>query len=435
MRLVLPAVVCVLLSGALAAADEQRPTLRAEDWPLLPINDLERQELARDHPDLVRQATQLGARIRKLESMRQARPDPNDDAGRKIGDQARSLRARLQPLLAKAVESLGDEVIDDALLRRIRAVAPGPLRSIRHATSLVAIVEGVPEPAKDLLAHVQPRLEGALLSLEARKHTLRARGEKGGLERRDVDALIGGIDLRMRVLERRYWRLVDYIVPEEARAALHRRLPSTHQKRETVLEYLFTLPALTASQATRLRAVLTEVEAQAAPDQALIKRLRATLDQQDDRRAAHKSIAEAGHRVTELHRWATTEARKILNDAQWRAFEAIPPRVRLQDRKQTSVDVLKGVTLSDEQRRTLDGMRDELRTYRDTYRKRRTAAALQMRGMGEDSPEMAGAMMAMAAVEAEGNVVQRRFNGRVLVELLRPDQVVAWVITPPDDVR
>ena len=41
---------------------------------------------------------------------------------------------------------------------------------------------------------------------------------------------------------------------------------------------------------------------------------------------------------------------------------------------------------------------------------------------------MMGMMMEMARVEAEGNVIQRNFNGRIFKELLTPDQVTGWVL-------
>ncbi len=402
-------VACLLLLAALPALaeDAPAPTIAAEDWPLLPINDLERQELARDHPDLVRQATNLGARIRKLEGMRAAQGDPSGDVAQAYARQSRVLRERLAPLLTRAIELLDDEVIDTRLLARVRAVAPGPLRAERHAMGLITFVEGVPDETRALFAHVLPRVEGALRVID--EEPVR------------------------REIERRYWRLVDYTVPEAARARIHRRVPTSHQKHETVLQHLFALPGLSASQAVRLRGVLEEVQAQASPDQALIKRLQTT--QEGEPRERQRQIQAATHRVVALQRWAATEAKAILTAAQWVAFEAIPPRVRIEDRKATSVALLADVTLTDAQRTRLAAMRDELGSYRATYRSKRLEAAAGMQGMDADDPGMAAAQMAMANVEAEGNVVQRRFNGRVLRELLTPDQVVTWVLAPAHKKR
>jgi len=430
--------VCVLLLGAVSThADEapRTPAITAGNWELLPLNDLERQELHRDHAALVRQVTLLGGRLKKLRGHRAARENPNDDAGRRIGEQADALAARLRPLLAQVLEALDDDAIDARLLAHIRAAPPGPARVARYAATVPLHVDGMPDAVRALLAHVVPRLDGALLALEARKASLRTRAPQAGLAQDKVNALIGGLDVRIRLLERRYWRLIDYVVPEAQRVAIHQRVPTAYQKREDVLQHLYALPGLSASQGTRLRAVLEEVQAQAAPDTALVKRLRVTQAEQADRRAAQAQIAEAGHRITALHRWASDQAKTILTPAQWASFEAIPPRVTIQDRKQTSVQLLQGVPLAPAQTSHLQALRDELRTYRKTYRERRLGAAARLRGMGPDSPQMAGAQMAMAAVEADANVVQRRFNGRVFLELLTPDQVAAWIVAPPADAR
>lgn len=431
-----PAVALALLAHAASGARaEEMPALTGEDWQLLPINRLEQQELARDHPDLVRRLTTLGQRVRRLDGLRAGRDDPDDEAGRTIAEQAAALRTRMAPLIRQALDALDDDVIDARLLARIRDAPRGPQRIARHAAGLPLFVEGLPEAVRALLAHVLPRMEGALLALEGRKRTLRAQGVDGGLEQAQVDRLVGGIDQRIRRMEKRYWRLVDYVVPEAARVQIHRRVPTSYQQHETVLEHLYALPGLTASQGTRLRAVLEEVQAQAAPDNALVTRLRRALGEQPDRRAAEEAIRAATNRIVDLHRWASDEAKTILTEAQWASFEAIPPRVSIQDRRATSVDLLRGVSLDRRQAARLKAMRAELRDVRAAYRERRAAAAASMQGMGPDSPQMAGATMAMAAVEADANVEQRRFNGRVLLELLTPDQVAAWVIAPPSRGR
>ena len=123
----------VLLLAALPAhAEDAQPALQAEDWPLLPINELEREELARKHEAVVGQATRLAQRIGRLKRMRAERADPEDSGGVALGRQIDGLRERLAPLLRQAIDALDDPVIDDALLARIRSVPPGPLREVRH---------------------------------------------------------------------------------------------------------------------------------------------------------------------------------------------------------------------------------------------------------------------------------------------------------------
>ncbi len=413
------------------AEEPAAPAVDPADWELLPVTDLERQELAQKSPELVRQALTLGARLKKLEQHRAARANPDDSAGRGLGRQAEDLRKRLAPVLAKVLALRADEAVDERLLAHIARAPKGPRRTARYAASLSTFVEGLPEEVRALLEYVTPRFDGALLTLDREVRAARAAQGKGTQTAEAVQRRAAALEADIRALEKRYWRLVDYVLPEAQRVALHRRLPSAYQQHETVFQHLYALPGLTASQGTRIRAVIEEVQAQASPDNALVKRLHTTMQDIEDKRAAREEIQAAQKRLVELQRWASDEGKRILSPAQWAAYEAIPPRVSAQDRKATSVQILEKAKLSAAQRRTLQRMRDELSDYRALYRKRKMEAAGRMAGMGPDSPQMAGAQMAMATVEADANLVQRRFNGRVFLELLTPDQVVHWVIGPP----
>jgi len=424
------AVGIALLCAPAALADEPptRASIAAEDWALLPINDLEKQELARDHADLVRKVTSLVARIKKVAAKRATRENPDDDGGRRLGAHAASLREQLSPLLDAAIAALDDDAIDQPLLGHIAAAPAGPLRVGRYAAGIPLFVDGWTGEGRALIEYVVPRLEGALLALDGERENHRRFAAKHEIDDVKQQAWNAASAQRLRGIEKRYWRLIDYVVPESARAAIHRRLPSAYQRIETVLQHVYALPGLTASQGTRVRALLEEIQAQAAPDSALMKRLQGRGGSAEDRRAAQTQLREAQHRIMALQRWAVTESRRVLSKAQWTALEAIPPRVSLADRKQTSPQILAGVDLTSTQRQKLTTMRESLGAYRRAYSERRLKAGARMAGMGPDSPQRARAEMAMANVVADGNVVQRRFNGRVFLELLTPAQVVRWVL-------
>ncbi|MDA1194908.1 MAG: hypothetical protein O2894_06955 [Planctomycetota bacterium] len=412
-----------------AQADEANParTIAPGDWALLPINELEVQELTRDHPELVQRATSLGERLRRIEEQRAARPDPDDDGGRRLAEHARVVREQLAPVLSEALTHVTDPVIDERLLAHIASTPPGPLRSTRYALGLVLYVDGVADDVRALLAHVLPRVDGALLVLDSERSRHEADAARAGEDALHHKALAAAVGERLRRLEARWWLLVDYVMAEPARAALHQRLPSDHQKLETPFEHLYSLPEMTVSQTARIRSVLEEVQVQAGPDQALVKRIQSATDRTElraERRAAQ-------NRLVELQRWAIDEAREILTAGQWQAIEAIPPRVTAAERRVTSVELLAGLTLTPEQRAQLAALRAELGSVREAFLESRRQAAAGMAMAGPDSPEMAGARMEMAAVEAEGYAAQRGFNGRVLREVLTADQVVTWVLTPP----
>lgn len=428
-------VICLLLGASLAAADETQPSFDVRNFDLLPLNDLERGEFARDHPQLVRRVTVLAKRIEKLRKHRAAREDPLDDGGQRIGEQIVAIETQLAPLVAEAVKSLGLKEIDERLLAHLARAPQGPYRTARYALGLVHFVEGIPAKPRALLEGLLPRVEGALVALDGQRKRLVFAAKQTGLEAEQQKALLATFDQQVERIEKRWWRLVDYVVPEAQRAALSRVLPRTYQKRESVIQHVYGLPSLSASQGVRVRAMLEEVQAEASPDSSAVKRLQgeARNPQTDGGRkpAIQGEIEAAQYRLLALQRWAVDESKRILTEAQWEALEAIPPRVSYQDRQATSVDLLKGVTLSAEQRDRLASMRKTLAPHRREYQERRLKAAARGAMLGPDSPKMPGMQMEMANIQADGNALQRAFNGRVLLELLSPEQVATWVLAPP----
>jgi hypothetical protein len=427
----------LILHPAHAAADEQggTPPLGARDLELLPLNKLERYELARAEPELALRLATLVKRAEKLRALRAERADPTDAAGRALASQLRAVQEELAPLLAVVVEKARPHGLDDALLRHLARAPDGPLRVTRYALGLVLAEEGLPEGPRALLADVLPRVEGALLALEGERRRLGADKAGASLAPESGRVLDAALRARLARIEKRAWRLVDYVVPEAVRAAANRRLPTPYQEREGIVQHLYALPDLTVAQGARIKALLTEVEAESAPEAAAIRRSEARLREEglDEavRRALRADLDAAQERAMALQRHALDTARTILTGAQWQALEAIPPRVGPGDRKETSVQLLAGVALDDAQRARLDTLRAGLADARREFQERRIAVAARAAAYGPDSPQMAGMQMEMANVEAQGNVVQRAFNGRLLIELLSPEQVLAWVVETP----
>ncbi len=437
----LTALLWLLLFAVPALSEEEArdaaPRIDARHLELLPLNDLERGEMARDHPQLARRLAVLVQRAEKLRALRAGRTDPDDDGGRRIAGQVRGVEKELAPLLAQVLAATKDDAISARLLAHMAKAPRGPQRIARYAMGLALYVEGMPSAPRKLLENLLPRVEGALLALHAQKGRLRLATKQAGLTGAKQEAVLGTLDQRIRQIERRWWRLVDYTVPVAQRAALHRVLPRAYQKRESILQHVYGLPGLKPSQGVRVRAMLEEVQAQASPDNAAVKRLTRTASDPkasgEARAAAGRGIAAAQGRLIDLQRWAVDESRRILTKPQWEALEAIPPRVSFQDRQATSVQLLAGTALDARQKGRLAALRRELATYRSEYQARRIKTAAKGAGMSPDSPQMAGMQMEMANIQAEGNVAQRRFNGRVLLELMTPEQVIAWVVAPRGD--
>ncbi len=426
------AFVAVFAIAAIASPDEAPPVLQPHALELLPITQLERKELSRDNADLATRIHHLRTRLQKLQGHLAGREDPNDSGSRQLRKQIRQTEADMAPYMARVIEVCREHDLTDALIETMNDAPHGPHRVARHAQGLVLFVLADDAPQRVMFERIVPAAEGAILTLEAQKGTLRKTLAQAAVSERDIAVAIDGIDRRIRAIEKRFWRLVDYVVPQAERTALHRALPTAYKQHEDAFAHIYAVPGLTASQATRLSGMLTEFEAESAPDTALTKRLQQQLRSKDingaERARIHREMQAAQNRVTALHRAAVDRAKAIYTTAQWTMLEAIPPRVSLGDRKQTSPQVLAGLRNYDHQK--LAAMRAELEGVRRAYREKRREAAALGKDYGPDSPQMASMQMAMANVEAEANVLQREFNGRLFTELLSLDQVVLWVINP-----
>jgi len=434
MRVLPAASLCLfLLLGGVAAADDGPVPLRPEDFELLPLNDLEQQELRRDHPTLARRVALLTARLGRLRTLLGARMNPEDDGSKKIAAQIGHVRARLAPLMAEVVVATGPMGVDADLLRLIARAPRGPARLARYAMDMVGQVADMPERQRTLFQKLLPRIEGGLLALSAARRRLRSSSVTPSHAKEETpSALSAHIDAQMRRIERRFWFLVDTIVPEAQRAAIHRRLPTAYQKQESIVEHIYALPGLSPSQAVQLRTLLTEFEAEAAPDAAAVKRLERRLRAGDppasERHGLQVELNAARLRQIALLRDAVDRAHGILTAAQWVSLEAIAPRVSISDRRQTSRQLLEGISLTVVQRRSLARMRKSLQGPRRQLQDRRLAAMARMKDYGRDSPQMAGMQMQLAGIQGRGGALQRAFNKRCFLELLTANQILAWVL-------
>ena len=72
-------VLLLLLAPCSVHADEAIPRLDARNFELLPLNDLEKPELQRDHPELAREIALLTRRATRMRKLLAGRKSPDDD--------------------------------------------------------------------------------------------------------------------------------------------------------------------------------------------------------------------------------------------------------------------------------------------------------------------------------------------------------------------
>ena len=181
-----------------------------------------------------------------------------------------------------------------------------------------------------------------------------------------------------------------------------------------------------------MQALVTEIEAESAPDQALVNRTRAELRAKDrpqaERAALAKEQREANARLQDLRRFAHEATHEILTDAQIHAMKAIPPRVSINDRRRDGRRVFEGMVFTADQLEQMELLRKEGRKAAKAYRARMQELQKEQAEVGPDSPQMMMMEMMSAGARGEAQAMQRLLLGMAFRKVLSPDQVSGWVM-------
>jgi len=406
---------------------------------LLPLDEFERQDFQRVHGRLVNDLRGLVERTERLRGdLEKARgPDRRTDDAPKAADRKRleeeiaRLEGRAAPLARQLTDVLLAEGLPGWLIPVMNGAPRGPWRVERHAMGLVLFLDLDPE-ARSLLERVVPRVQAALLALAAQKErmTLAVRQSEAGAE--DARGLLQTFDRQGREVEQRFWHLVDFVVDEDQRARLHAWQPTALQQKAGPIEHLYALPDLSATQGQRIKALLTETEAEASADQAAVKRLGEELKAKDlpkEHAAALKAdLGAAQARLAVLQRGAARSVRAVLTPAQVLAFEAIPPRLSVGERARDGRRLLEGMAFTAEQQTRLEALAREAAAARRALEGRVREIQKEGADYGPDSPQMMGMQMEMTAVRAQGQELQRQALGRAFLEVLDEEQIVSWLV-------
>lgn len=449
-RLVLlaPLLLLVALGAPSVRADETTlvagPSLELEHLDLLPLGEFEREDFRKAHPDLSRRLQSLAGRIRGLERKLQQATKGADKKGgqarkgKRGEDPVQKLRTELARVHAAAdapLAELRDELLDhgltDAMLLHMARAPKGQGRLERYSHGLVLLLDGLDADQRRIFDRAIPEIDGAYLSAQALRDRTELALKQSGMEKREIQGVLTGFRRQTQVVESRFWRLVDYVLHDDQKAALWEMLPTRMRRHASPQDHVFALPGLEPAQGARVRALITEIEAESAPDQALVNRVKRQV--RDAKRSREEKAAllaeqrEANVRLQALRRFAHEATHEILTPEQIHAMKAIPPRVSSNDRRRDGRRVLAGMDLTAAQQQQMDELRKEGRRAAKAYRERMRELRAETGEVGPDSPQMMMMEMMSASARGEALTQQRLLLGRVFREVLTPDQVSGWV--------
>ncbi len=425
------AILVALLLAAPLAADETTLLVEPSDWELLPLDELELRRLQRDEAGLVRR---LRDRAQQIEGVRKAldqRADPDDEESRRLREQIEAARSDLVPDLLRLTEVLAGHGVDAEALTRIRATPPGPNRAARHAHRLVR--EAVTAPERRAVADaLVSAVDGAQLAFVARRQRAERAAGQGEEARAAIRPALEDAEAHRREVERRFWLVVDCLLDDAEKIEVRRFLPNEFDRYADPVGHAYRLPGMTPAQAARLRALVSELDSEAAADRAEEKRLGAALREQglpaEKRGEITRALEETRGRLLDLDSETAAAGKALLSPEQLAAFQAIPPFIGPNDRNLRPEVLLTGLRLDDAQKRRLAELRRALEEGRRAYEQELGEIRKLGAETSPDAPQDQKMEMMTLALQGEGQVAMRALARRLYVEVLTPGQVVDWVL-------
>ncbi len=408
------------------------PLLARGTADLLPFDDIQRQAFNKKHGILVYRIQALERQAGKLAGKAARIKNPRDATRRKLVEEARRLRIQTTALRMRLTQELVAFGVDGALIAYMNAAPQGPGRLERYAHGLVLLLDDLTPTQRALLGLVVPQIDGAYDAIAAQKERTLLALKQSSLPKDQVRSLSRTFDRQLRLIDQRFWLLVDCTLDRDQKVAIWKNLPQRVKHKSQPVELLYQLPGLTPSQALRLKANLTEMEHEAAPDQAAVKRIGAKLRAKGlspkERQALTRERGKVYGRLGALRRDTYEATRAILTHDQWLTYEAIPPRLSTNDRSGNFNRVFSGFKPSPAQAARMKAMQAALRKERRAMLKRLGEIRREGADYGPDSPQMMSMQMEMAGARAESAAMGRKFLGGMFTKILTPAEVTHWVM-------
>jgi hypothetical protein len=403
-----------------------------QDYALLPISDIQREYVMRDHPHLATRLQILGNRAQRVTGHLRERNDPQDEGSKRLLAELERLRGQFAPLTAELRRVLSGYGVEPDAFDRIRTAPKGPFREERYAHALVLAAPDVDPASRAILERLVAEVDGALVALAARGRRLERKVD--GVDGETARSLReeASVDADVQGIERRFWRTVDVLLDPPARRWVRRYLPSKLTKYADVLGHLYRLSGLTTSQGSKLKALLVELDAEGAADGAAVQRADQRLKESGvpdaERKALEAEKAAAARRASDLRISTFERGMAILTPDQVAELKAIPPVVTSADRLENPKEIVERMDLTPEQVAALAA----LRARYEGEKRRVEAEVAKVAGLqgeyGPDSPQQENMMMAYVGIQSRVQGVIREATREIFVTILRPEQVSGWVL-------
>jgi hypothetical protein len=347
----------------------------------------------------------------------------------------RALVAEVTPLLQKGEDirpALLAAKVNPAVVKRLAEVDSGPLLVERYAHGLVFLAKGLTPQQKALFERVVPATETAQRALWKHREKLAAAATDPTIRKQVTQSH----DVQIRQIEKRFWRVVAYVLGVEQRASIKRLYPHTYSSPPDIVTHVYQLPKLSAGQAGRVRALVTEYTSETAADSAANVLVHARLADPKlpaaERTRLQAEAEKIGDRVARVLKAIIEESNSIFTREQIVLIDALVPMLTTRDRAIHPGDLLKGIVLRPEQATRAHELGRELaQTYRETQKRLQSKLGqMEAAGLGSDSPQSMMMQGMRANTHAEHVAAMDAVAREILLDVLSPAQVADWVVAP-----
>jgi hypothetical protein len=425
MRRILLLGLLIALVPAARADEAALPPLSRSDLELLPFDEAGRLAFLRDHGPLVFRVEAVLRRLERVDEQlaERARETRKADGGAvALGEERVRLSVQAEALVPEIEAALAVAGLPADALTRARRAPRGPQRAERFGRAQVLEAPGLTPAQRARFEHLVPAVDGAAATLEAAARRLRERDAS------QADDL----DVRRRAVEERFWRVAYWLLDEEQRTAVCARLPHELRKLEDGIEHFYLVRGLTPSQGVAFKALLLEVEAEAAADEAQVRRASEALARPglapDERRRHEAEKTEAERRLVDLRLRARDQGLALFTPEQVREIRALPPLLSAAERREPLPKTLEALTLTPEQRLQLAELGRRYAAEKLRIESGYLGIKRRLDEAGPDSPEREMAEMMAASIGADAAAALRAAHGEVFLDVLTPPQIEAWVL-------
>ena len=345
----------------------------------------------------------------------------------------RDLARRMQPLMGKEEgvrEALILAGVDEKIATRLQTLHDGPLLVERYSHGLVLEVPDLTKRQKEVLDHLHPTVLAGQFAIWA--HRRRAMAGLGLKEDDPMRRRIAqSFDIQIRDIEKRYWRMIGFILTVDQRAALHPWMPQPYQRPPNLQAHVYQLPGMTASQASRIRALFTEYEAETGADVAELARLRRRASDAKAPIEERRLVDAATDRIAEIIEGVVQRGREILDEEQMKHLDALPPLITPQERNRHPGEILKQMGVSPEQQKKLEVLGERIRKRVEKAQREAQEKAREMqRELGSDSPQAMTMQMMVQGVNAEKMQAFEEGAHVAFIEIIDKKQILGWILSP-----